>query len=180
MSGSEEFLFAAALDPKLVGPTLPPIPPFTLPTGPTGSTGFLTSNYALIGNTASIGTITNGTPIPLNVNAVGPVGTNISHVAGSPDVILQPGVYSVEYSASPVDGVAGTSTIQGVQLSLNTSLLSLTDSYVISADSPTSSQALNCGGIIVVTVANSILNLVLINGNINFIQDVSLRIFQIS
>ncbi|EEM56525.1 MULTISPECIES: exosporium leader peptide-containing protein [Bacillus cereus group] len=87
MSGSEEFLFAAALNPQLVGPTLPPIPPFTLPMG------FLISNYALIENTASIGTITSDKPIPLNINAVSPVGTNISHVAGSPDIILQLGVY---------------------------------------------------------------------------------------
>ncbi|HFJ9466740.1 TPA: hypothetical protein ACGW7V_006151 [Bacillus cereus] len=138
------------------------------------------SNYALIGNTASIGIITSSTPIPLNVNAVGPVGTNISHVAGSPDIILQPGVYSIEYSASPVDGVGSTSTIQGVQLSLNTTLLPLTDSYVISADLSTSSKVLNSGGIIVVTVANSTLNLVPINGNIHFVQVISLRIFQIS
>ncbi|WP_141533537.1 exosporium leader peptide-containing protein, partial [Bacillus cereus] len=35
----DDFISAGALDPNLVGPTLPPIPPFTLPTGPTGSTG---------------------------------------------------------------------------------------------------------------------------------------------
>ncbi|MEH7649170.1 exosporium leader peptide-containing protein, partial [Bacillus toyonensis] len=33
----EEFLFACAIDPNLVGPTLSPIPPFTLPTGPQGA-----------------------------------------------------------------------------------------------------------------------------------------------
>ncbi|WP_162617033.1 exosporium leader peptide-containing protein, partial [Bacillus mycoides] len=32
-------LQANALNPNLIGPTLPPIPPFTLPTGPTGGTG---------------------------------------------------------------------------------------------------------------------------------------------
>ncbi|MGW5984105.1 exosporium leader peptide-containing protein [Bacillus mycoides] len=32
-------LQANALNPNLIGPTLPPIPPFTLPTGPTGETG---------------------------------------------------------------------------------------------------------------------------------------------
>ncbi|PGM96024.1 exosporium leader peptide-containing protein [Bacillus cereus] len=31
-----DFLSSAAINPNLVGPTLPPIPPFTLPTGPTG------------------------------------------------------------------------------------------------------------------------------------------------
>ncbi|HDR4462017.1 TPA: exosporium leader peptide-containing protein, partial [Bacillus cereus] len=35
----EEFLFACALDPNLIGPTLSPIPPFTFPTGPQGPTG---------------------------------------------------------------------------------------------------------------------------------------------
>ena len=35
----DDFISAGALDPKLIGPTLPPIPPFTLPTGPTGATG---------------------------------------------------------------------------------------------------------------------------------------------
>ncbi|WP_412678288.1 exosporium leader peptide-containing protein [Bacillus toyonensis] len=31
-----EILAAAALNPSLIGPTLPPIPPFTFPTGLTG------------------------------------------------------------------------------------------------------------------------------------------------
>ncbi|WP_243870336.1 exosporium leader peptide-containing protein [Bacillus albus] len=35
----EKDLQGAAIDPSLLGPTLPPIPPFTLPTGPTGPTG---------------------------------------------------------------------------------------------------------------------------------------------
>ncbi|MEK4604750.1 exosporium leader peptide-containing protein [Bacillus sp. FSL L8-0099] len=35
----DQFLSFAAINPNLVGPTLPPVPPFTLPTGPTGSTG---------------------------------------------------------------------------------------------------------------------------------------------
>ncbi|MED2792129.1 exosporium leader peptide-containing protein, partial [Bacillus wiedmannii] len=30
-----EVLQANALDPNIIGPTLPPVPPFTLPTGPT-------------------------------------------------------------------------------------------------------------------------------------------------
>ncbi|WP_371410949.1 exosporium leader peptide-containing protein, partial [Bacillus toyonensis] len=34
-----EILQVNALNPNLIGPTLPPIPPFTLPTGPTGPTG---------------------------------------------------------------------------------------------------------------------------------------------
>ncbi|PGV95812.1 hypothetical protein COD86_11565, partial [Bacillus cereus] len=32
----DELLNGAALDPNLIGPTLPPIPSFTLPTGSTG------------------------------------------------------------------------------------------------------------------------------------------------
>ncbi|PFP75392.1 hypothetical protein COJ95_17820, partial [Bacillus cereus] len=32
----DESLNAFALDPNLIGPTLPPIPPFTFPTGDTG------------------------------------------------------------------------------------------------------------------------------------------------
>lgn len=32
-------LHGPALEPNLIGPTLPPIPPFTFPTGPTGTTG---------------------------------------------------------------------------------------------------------------------------------------------
>ncbi|WP_219375562.1 collagen-like exosporium glycoprotein BetA [Bacillus mycoides] len=38
---SEEYiiLHGPALEPNLIGPTLPPIPPFTFPTGPTGITG---------------------------------------------------------------------------------------------------------------------------------------------
>ncbi|TKH97818.1 exosporium leader peptide-containing protein, partial [Bacillus cereus] len=35
----DDFISAGALDPSLLGPTLPPIPPFTLPSGPTGVTG---------------------------------------------------------------------------------------------------------------------------------------------
>ncbi|MEM5643939.1 exosporium leader peptide-containing protein, partial [Bacillus toyonensis] len=47
----DEYLSASALDPNLIGPTLPPIPPFTFPTGPTGSTGpFATNTNAFIVN----------------------------------------------------------------------------------------------------------------------------------
>ncbi|MCW1239245.1 exosporium leader peptide-containing protein [Bacillus pretiosus] len=34
-----ESISSAAVNPNLVGPTLPPIPPFTMPMGPTGPTG---------------------------------------------------------------------------------------------------------------------------------------------
>ncbi|PEJ12120.1 exosporium leader peptide-containing protein, partial [Bacillus toyonensis] len=39
MFDKNEIFQANALNPNLIGPTLPPIPPFTLPTGPTGGTG---------------------------------------------------------------------------------------------------------------------------------------------
>ena len=41
----DEYLSASALDPNLIGPTLPPIPPFTFPTGP-----FATNTNAFIVN----------------------------------------------------------------------------------------------------------------------------------
>ncbi|MDO8161040.1 hypothetical protein FKQ51_27940 [Bacillus toyonensis] len=36
---TNEILFAATIDPQLIGPTFSSIPPFTIPTGPTGDTG---------------------------------------------------------------------------------------------------------------------------------------------
>ncbi|MBG9723485.1 collagen-like exosporium glycoprotein BetA [Bacillus mycoides] len=39
MSKENIILHGPALEPNLIGPTLPPIPPFTFPTGPTGITG---------------------------------------------------------------------------------------------------------------------------------------------
>ncbi|WP_242256857.1 exosporium leader peptide-containing protein, partial [Bacillus cereus group sp. BfR-BA-01403] len=42
-----------ALDPNLIGPTLPPIPSFTLPTGDTGPTG-PTGDTGPTGPTATI------------------------------------------------------------------------------------------------------------------------------
>ncbi|WP_155893698.1 exosporium leader peptide-containing protein, partial [Bacillus sp. GeD10] len=35
----DDILSGPALDPNLIGPTLPPTLSFTLPTGPTGNTG---------------------------------------------------------------------------------------------------------------------------------------------
>lgn len=39
MSEKYIILHGTALEPNLIGPTLPPIPPFTFPNGPTGITG---------------------------------------------------------------------------------------------------------------------------------------------
>ncbi|WP_141543526.1 collagen-like protein [Bacillus toyonensis] len=148
-------------------------------TGAQGPTGFFTSNYALIGNTTGIGAIAVNTAIPLNVNAVGPVGTNISHTASNRDIILQPGVYYVAYSASPVDGM-NFGIVNGLQLRLNGNLLPLTDSYVSGNDGPFFVQTLTASGIVNVTAPNSILNLVTVLGTINFSGVVTITIFQIA
>ncbi|PGD31637.1 peptidase G2 autoproteolytic cleavage domain-containing protein [Bacillus wiedmannii] len=51
---SNQHLSAAAFDPNLIGPTLPPTPTFTVPTGPTGVTG-PTGDTGLTGNTGPTG-----------------------------------------------------------------------------------------------------------------------------
>ena len=66
----DEFLSSAAINPNLVGPTLPPVPPFTLPTGPTGSTG-PTGTTGPTGPTGTTGTT--GTTGP--TGPTGPTGT---------------------------------------------------------------------------------------------------------
>lgn len=57
----EKDLQGAAINPNLLGPTLPPIPPFTLPTGPTGPTG--------IGSTGPTGATG-----PTGIGITGPTG----------------------------------------------------------------------------------------------------------
>ncbi|WP_410986226.1 exosporium leader peptide-containing protein, partial [Bacillus paranthracis] len=54
---SDDFLSAAALDPNLIGPTLPPIPSITFPTGTTGPTGSTgpTGNTGPTGSTGPTG-----------------------------------------------------------------------------------------------------------------------------
>lgn len=65
---ANKFVSADALNPNLVGPTLPPPPPFTLPTGPTGSTGSTgptgptgPTGFSLPAGTASITLVSNDT-----------------------------------------------------------------------------------------------------------------------
>ncbi|MDI6505020.1 exosporium leader peptide-containing protein [Bacillus wiedmannii] len=81
MFDENEILQANALNPNLIGPTLPPIPPFTLPTGgtgPTGATGATESCLCdccvlpmqnvlqqLIGETVILGTIADAPNVPL-------------------------------------------------------------------------------------------------------------------
>ena len=50
MFDKNEMFQANALNPNLIGPTLPPIPSFTLPTGPTGGTGPTGEQQAQRGN----------------------------------------------------------------------------------------------------------------------------------
>lgn len=75
MNEKNEFLSGAALEPNLVGPTLPPIPPFTLPTGPTGATGITgptgPTGPTGVGNTGATGP----TGITGSTGATGPTGT---------------------------------------------------------------------------------------------------------
>ncbi|PEA00891.1 hypothetical protein, partial [Bacillus cereus] len=131
-----------------------------------------TNEAALIGFSKPIGGTGVAIPLPFSLNAVGPIGTNIAHEPSSPNIILQPGVYSVEYSAAPVDSWETS----GVQLRLNGTLLPLTNSYIVGADSPALTQSLVGGGIVNVTEANSVLNLVTIRNWTNFVGYTSVRI----
>ncbi|MDZ3957026.1 hypothetical protein U0X36_30075 [Bacillus thuringiensis] len=98
----------------------------------------------------------------------------------SPDIILQPGIYHIEYSASTVDGETVIPCLYSeVQLRLNNLLLLLTDSYVVGVISPDVSQVYSGGGIVFVTIANSILNVVTIVTRSNFRQTIRIQIMQI-
>ncbi|PFX62293.1 hypothetical protein COL35_29720 [Bacillus toyonensis] len=93
----DEYLSASALDPNLIGPTLPPIPPFTFLTGPTGSTGpFATNTNAFIVNFTTTALIPQGTGIPLDTNLI--LTPGISHTPGSSVINLDAGTYLVEYN----------------------------------------------------------------------------------
>ncbi|MEK4503561.1 hypothetical protein [Bacillus sp. FSL R12-0069] len=153
------------------------------PTGPTGAQGIqgptgtsINPNYAVIGYSGSLNMLQNSA-IPFNTNAIGPIGTNITHTLGSADIILQPGVYNVEYSCSLLDISAGTAN-GGVFLRLNETHVPLSDSFVYGLDAPQSSQALMGGSILNITQANSTLNLVT-SAPILFQNVISIRIFQI-
>ncbi|PFL68590.1 collagen-like exosporium glycoprotein BetA [Bacillus anthracis] len=119
---SEEYiiLHGTALEPNLIGPTLPPIPPFTFPTGPTGigitgPTGVTgPTGIGITGPTGAtglgilpvFGTITTdvgiGFSVVVNTNInftlPGPVsGTTLNPVDNS-ITIDTTGVYSVSFS----------------------------------------------------------------------------------
>ncbi|MGU3371639.1 exosporium leader peptide-containing protein [Bacillus mycoides] len=67
-----ESISSAAINPNLVGPTLPPIPPFTLPTGPTGPTGATGPQ----GNTGPTGPPGPAVPTESNIFTTGPIWRN--------------------------------------------------------------------------------------------------------
>lgn len=70
MSEEYSILHGTALEPNLIGPTLPSIPPFTLPTGPTGITGPTgATGFTGIGITGPTG----GTG-PTGIGITGPTG----------------------------------------------------------------------------------------------------------
>ncbi|KFN02169.1 exosporium leader peptide-containing protein [Bacillus clarus] len=75
---SHEILNGAALDPSLIGPTLPPTPPFTLPSGPTGATGIgvtgVTGPTGPTGLTGTTGPTGIGSTGPTGIGATGPTG----------------------------------------------------------------------------------------------------------
>ncbi|QWI17771.1 exosporium leader peptide-containing protein [Bacillus wiedmannii] len=118
MSEQYIILHGPALEPNLIGPTLPPIPPFTFPsgptgmTGPTGATGF--TGIGITGPTGAtglgilpvFGTITSeigigfSAVVNTNVNFTvpGPVsGTTLNPVDNS-ITINTTGVYSISFS----------------------------------------------------------------------------------
>ncbi|MGG0650471.1 exosporium leader peptide-containing protein [Bacillus mycoides] len=70
MSKENIILHGPALEPNLIGPTLPPIPPFTFPTGPTGITGPTgATGFTGIGITGPTGIIG-----PTGIGITGPTG----------------------------------------------------------------------------------------------------------
>ncbi|MCU5107449.1 exosporium leader peptide-containing protein [Bacillus cereus] len=105
---SEEYiiLHGTALEPNLIGPTLPPIPPFTFPTGPTGIGITGPTGATGLGILPVFGTITTdvgiGFSVVVNTNInftlPGPVsGTTLNPVDNS-ITIDTTGVYSVSFS----------------------------------------------------------------------------------
>ncbi|MEK4928197.1 exosporium leader peptide-containing protein [Bacillus sp. FSL K6-1338] len=72
---NEEYntLHGPALEPNLIGPTLPSIPPFTFPTGPTGPTG-ITGPTGATGFTGIGITGPTGVTGPTGIGITGPTG----------------------------------------------------------------------------------------------------------
>ncbi|HDR7717289.1 collagen-like protein [Bacillus albus] len=84
MSEQYIILHGPALEPNLIGPTLPPIPPFTFPTGPTGITGPTgATGFTGIGITGPTG-VTGPTGIGITgpTGVTGPTGIGITGPTG--------------------------------------------------------------------------------------------------
>ncbi|MDM5194502.1 collagen-like exosporium glycoprotein BetA [Bacillus hominis] len=85
MSEQYIILHGPALEPNLIGPTLPPIPPFTFPTGPTGITGPTgATGFTGIGITGPTG-VTGPTGIGITgpTGVTGPTGIGITGPTGA-------------------------------------------------------------------------------------------------
>ncbi|KMP36837.1 exosporium leader peptide [Bacillus cereus] len=84
MSEQYIILHGPALEPNLIGPTLPPIPPFTFPTGPTGITGPTgATGFTGIGITGPTGgTGPTGIGITGPTGGTGPTGIGITGPTG--------------------------------------------------------------------------------------------------
>ncbi|MDA2657227.1 exosporium leader peptide-containing protein [Bacillus cereus] len=72
MNEEYSILHGPALEPNLIGPTLPSIPPFTFPTGPTGITG----------PTGATGFTGIGITGPTGIGITGPTGIGITGPTG--------------------------------------------------------------------------------------------------
>lgn len=91
---SEKYIIShgTALEPNLIGPTLPPIPPFTFPTGPTGITGPTgATGFTGIGITGPTG-VTGPTGIEITgpTGVTGPTGIGITGPTGATGLGILP------------------------------------------------------------------------------------------
>ncbi|MGS2751276.1 exosporium leader peptide-containing protein, partial [Bacillus zanthoxyli] len=99
----DEFSSSAAINPNLVGPTLPPVPPFTLPTGPTGSTGLTGPTGSLsvaYGTFWQTDIITVPFESPFSFNQADPMVGGISLLNPTTITITQAGDYRISFISS--------------------------------------------------------------------------------
>ncbi|MDS1004505.1 collagen-like protein, partial [Clostridium sporogenes] len=159
----------------LVGPT--GLQGITGTTGPTA-----TNENAFIANFATAGPIAMGDPVPLDTNIL--LSPNITHVAGSTDIILAQGIYLVEYNVYS-RAVSGTNV--SVRLNLNGS--EVPGSRVIRTTVPVNQNVdLSSGAIINAPSASNILQMAAnsVGGNIfsfvfaSTVPNVSLRIVKLA
>ncbi|MDM5255111.1 exosporium leader peptide-containing protein [Bacillus toyonensis] len=96
----DEFSSSAAINPNLVGPTLPPVPPFTLPTGPTGPTGSTGSLSVAYGTFWQTDIITVPFESPFSFNQADPMVGGISQLNPTTITITQAGDYRISFISS--------------------------------------------------------------------------------